>query len=66
MDWIYGIRNAIDSIEDPLTEEIDYEEEAKQSFSSSNHFQRIFGLLCGYSLGKTHPASQNAPCRCRT
>lgn len=52
MDWICGIQNAIDYIEDHLTEEIDYEEVAKRSFSSSYHFQRIFGILCGYTLGE--------------
>ena len=50
MDWICGIQNAIDYIEDHLTEEIDYEEVAKRSFSSSYHFQRVFGILCGYTL----------------
>ncbi len=52
MDWICGIQNAIDYIENHLTDEIDYEEVAKQSFSSSYHFQRIFGILCGYTLGE--------------
>lgn len=52
MDWICGIQNAIDYIEGHLTEEIDYEEVAKRSFSSSYHFQRIFGILCGYTLGE--------------
>lgn len=52
MDWICGIQNAIDYIENHLTDEIDYEEIAKQSFSSSYHFQRIFGILCGYTLGE--------------
>lgn len=52
MDWICGIQNAIDYIEKHLTDEIDYEDVAKQSFSSSYHFQRIFGILCGYTLGE--------------
>lgn len=52
MDWICGIQNAIDYIEAHLTDEIDYEEVAKQSFSSSYHFQRIFGILCGHTLGE--------------
>lgn len=52
MDWICGIQNAIDYIEGHLTEEIDYEEVAKQSLSSSYHFQRVFGILCGYTLGE--------------
>ena len=52
MDWITGIQNAINYIEDHLLEEIDYEEVAKQSYSSSYHFQRVFGILCGYTLGE--------------
>ena len=52
MDWITGIQNAINYIEDHLLEEIDYEEVAKQSYSSNYHFQRVFGILCGYTLGE--------------
>lgn len=52
MDWITGIQNAINYIEDHLLEEIDYEEVAKQSYSSSYHFQRVFGILCGYTVGE--------------
>lgn len=52
MDWITGIQNAINYIEDNLTEELDYEEIAKKSFSSSFHFQRVFSILCGYTLGE--------------
>lgn len=52
MDWITGIQNAIDYMEAHITEELDYEEIAKQSFSSSFHFQRVFSILCGYTLGE--------------
>ncbi len=52
MDWITGIQRAIDYIEDHLTEEIDYELLAKESFSSSFHFQRVFSILCGFPLGE--------------
>ncbi len=52
MDWITGIQNAINYIEDHLTEELDYEQIAKESFSSSFHFQRVFSILCGYTLGE--------------
>ena len=38
MDWVVGIQRAIDYIEDNLTETIDYEEVAKQCYSSSYHF----------------------------
>lgn len=52
MDWIIGIQRAIDYIEDHLTEEIDYEKVAAESFSSSYHFQRVFSILCGFTLGE--------------
>ena len=52
MEWITGIQKAIDYIEDHLTESIDYEAVAKESFSSSYHFQRVFSILSGYTLGE--------------
>lgn len=52
MDWITGLQNAIDYIEDNLTDELDYTEIANRAFSSTFHFQRVFGILCGYSLGE--------------
>ena len=52
MDWIYGIQDAINYIEDHITEELDYEQVAKKSFSSPFHFQRVFSILCGYTLGE--------------
>lgn len=52
MDWIIGIQKAIDYIEDHLTDEINYEMAAAESFYSSYHFQRVFSILCGYTLGE--------------
>ena len=52
MDWITGMQKAIDYIEANLTEELDYEKVAAESFSSSYHFQRVFSILCGYTLGE--------------
>lgn len=52
MDWITGIQNAVDYIENHLTEHIDYDKVAEQSFSSSYHFQRIFSILCGFTIGE--------------
>ena len=52
MDWIIGMQKAIDYIEDNLTESIDYEKIAAQTFSSSYHFQRVFSILCGFTLGE--------------
>ena len=52
MDWITGIQNAINYIEDHITEELDYGQIARESFSSPFHFQRVFSILCGYTLGE--------------
>lgn len=52
MDWIIGMQNAIDYIENNLTETIDYEIVAAQSFSSCYHFQRVFSILCGFTIGE--------------
>ena len=35
MDWIQGIQQAIDYIEEHITEEIDYEEAAKRAYSTA-------------------------------
>lgn len=51
VDWITGIQRALDYIEVHLTEDIDYDEVAGQAYSSAFHFQRMFGLICGFSLG---------------
>lgn len=51
MDWITGIQNAINYIEEHLTEEIDYEIVAKDASCSSFYLQRIFSILCGMTLG---------------
>lgn len=51
MNWIQGIQRAIDYVEENITEKIDFGEVAKQAYSSSFHFQRVFGILCGFSLG---------------
>ncbi len=51
MDWITGIQNAVDYIEAHITQPLDMEEIAAQSFSSPFHFQRLFSILCGYTLG---------------
>ena len=51
MDWIQGIQRAIDFVEANIGEEMALEKVAKQAYSSSFHFQRVFGILCGFSLG---------------
>ncbi len=51
MDWIKGIQRAIDYTETHMTEEIDYDAVAKEAYSSSFHFQRVFSIMCGFTLG---------------
>ena len=52
MDWVLGLQDAIDYIEQHLLEDIDYQEIAARSFSSSYHFQRVFSILCGFTVGE--------------
>lgn len=52
MDWITEIQNAINYIEDHLTEELDYVEIAKAACFSSFQLQRTFNMLCGFTMGE--------------
>ena len=52
MDWTTGLQKSIDYIEEHLLEKIDYDMVAAQSFSSSYHFQRVFCILCGFTVGE--------------
>ena len=52
MDWITGLQRAIDYMEEHLLEDIRYEDIAAESFSSSYHFQRVFSILCGFTIGE--------------
>lgn len=52
MDWVMGMQRAIDYVEAHITEDLDYDEIARQGYSTAYHFQRVFGLLCGYTLGE--------------
>ena len=51
MDWITGIQRALDYTEAHLCDEIDYEAVAREAASSAFHFQRMFSMLVGYTLG---------------
>lgn len=52
MDWITGIQNAINYIEEHLAEEIDFDKAAAEAACSSFYFQRIFGILCDIPLSE--------------
>lgn len=46
-----GLQRAIDYVEEHITEPIDYEKVAKQAYLSSFHFQRVFSIVCDFTLG---------------
>lgn len=52
MDWISGMQNAIDYIEDNICEKLDYNEIAKMACVSNFHFQRIFNVLFNCTIGE--------------
>lgn len=51
-DLTEGIQNALAYIEVNLTQELEVREIAKQAYLSPFYFQRIFGALCGISVGE--------------
>lgn len=50
--WIEGIQNAIRYIEDNLTEELCIADISAKAYVSPFHFQRIFSVLCGFTVGE--------------
>ena len=51
MDWMTGIQRAIDYVEAHLDETADYGAVAREAASSPFNFQRMFAMVCGYTLG---------------
>ena len=52
MDWIQCLTKAVDYIEKHITDEINIDEVSSQSYTSSSHFQLIFHLVMGMTLGE--------------
>ena len=52
MEWVKCLQRAIDYMEEHLEDAIDYEEIGRQAYSSSFHFQRVFHMISGYSVGE--------------
>lgn len=50
--WIEGFQESIDFIEQNLTEELDIENIASKAALSPFYYQRIFGALCGMTVGE--------------
>lgn len=52
MNLIDGLQNAINYMEDNITEDVDYDKIAEVACSSRFYFQRIFQIVCGYTIGE--------------
>lgn len=50
--WIDGIQRAIHFMEENLDQDLDIQDIAACSCVSTFHFQRIFGVLCGITVGE--------------
>lgn len=52
MDTVENIQRAIDFLEDNILDELSSEIIASQAYMSRFHFQRIFSVICGITLGE--------------
>ncbi len=52
MNWLHDMNNALQYIEDNMTNDIKLEDIAKESYSSYFHFSRMFYMLSGINLGE--------------
>ena len=50
--WIEGFQESIDFMEQNMTEDLDIEEIAGKAALSPFYYQRIFGALCGMTVGE--------------
>jgi AraC family transcriptional regulator len=50
--WAEGIQNALQYIEDNLTENLQIEDIAAKAYVSPFYFQRIFSVLCGFTVSE--------------
>ena len=52
MEWLQSINKSIPYMEDNLMNKISIEDVSKQAFASNSHFQRIFNLVTGITIGE--------------
>ncbi|WP_066495517.1 AraC family transcriptional regulator [Abyssisolibacter fermentans] len=52
MEWIERLNQAINYIEEHITEEINYEQVAKVAYCSTYHFQRMFAYMANIPLSE--------------
>lgn len=50
--WLEGIQNALEYIEQNLTEKITIKDVAEKAYVSEFHFRRIFAELCGFTVSE--------------
>lgn len=50
--WAEGIQNAVQYMEENITEDLDISDIAARAYVSPFHFQRIFSVLCGFTVGE--------------
>ena len=52
MDWLTGLKTAIDYMEEHLLEDIGAQEVADAVYLSPFYFQKCFKIITGYSIGE--------------
>ncbi len=52
MNWLTSMEQAIEYIENNITDKLDYDDIASAAFCSSYHFQRMFVVFSGCTLGE--------------
>ena len=52
MDWVKSFQQAVDYIEEHILEPTDCERIAREMNISSFYFQKIFSILCGFTVGE--------------
>lgn len=50
--WSQGIQNAIEYMEENITDRLEINDIASKAYVSAFHFQRIFSILCGYTVAE--------------
>lgn len=50
--WTEGIQSAVEYIEENLTDDLKIEDIAAKAYVSPFYFQRIFSVLCGFTVGE--------------
>ncbi|MCT4509523.1 MAG: AraC family transcriptional regulator, partial [Tepidibacter sp.] len=52
MNWLNAMNNAVEYIEDNITKKIDIVQVAKIALSSTFHFQRMYHMITGVTIGE--------------